>query len=198
MLASSNLLDPAATHGVSFSCTNATLFTSQRQLSVDPVECCTANLEGWLKYETKKTWQQEPEEAKLYSLKDKSETDFAKGHVRWQSFLGLLFKQYKRGSEIVGGWVLCLCPEMMGNCGTTVAEIPFLLIYFFFQDRVGWIVWRGRRIFGYLSALERFVMVLCSPAAFQKLAGESYSGRHNFRSMSFCCWCEYITLRVLC
>lgn len=96
MLASSNLLDPAATHGVSFSCTNATLFTSQRQISIDPVECRTAHLEGWLKYETKKTWQQEPEEAKLYSLKDKSETDFAKGHVRWQSFLGLLFKQYKR------------------------------------------------------------------------------------------------------
>lgn len=30
---------------------------------------------------------------------------------------------------------MCLCPEM-GYCGTTAAEIPFLLIYFFFKTEL--------------------------------------------------------------
>lgn len=85
----------------------------------------------------------------------------------------------------------------MGNYGTTLAEIPYFLIFFFFPDQLGWIIWRGRCIFGYLSALERLLMVLCSPDFFQRLAWKSYNRRQNFRSVNFCCSCEYITLCIL-
>lgn len=193
MLASSNLLDPAATHGISFSCTNATLFTSQRQLSIDPVECCTANLEGWLKYETKKTWQQEPEEVKLCSLKDKSETDFAKGHVRWQSFLGLLFKQYKRRIRNCRRVSLVFVPRDDGKLWHNCCWNTLSFNLFFFKTKL---VESFGEADTFLDTCQLLKGLLWFSAA--QLAGESYSGRHNFRSMSFCCWCEYITSRVLC